>query len=180
MLVKQLADKVNAAGDTPADRLATVENPGALHHHLHTLPSPHIFSPLLQRRKPKGHGRQGKAAHQGGQHSTKEAHHSRVSFLSICFLLLFAISQFPSLCPFSLDLLLEEIFGTEEVPEYILSDSFEEEEDAMPEQRVNHQLRRRTRHLEHDLRDIPARCNAELERRMSLEALLGGKITIFI
>jgi hypothetical protein len=26
MLVKQLADKVNAAGDTPADRLAAVEN----------------------------------------------------------------------------------------------------------------------------------------------------------
>jgi hypothetical protein len=26
MLVKQLADKVNAAGDTPADQLATVEN----------------------------------------------------------------------------------------------------------------------------------------------------------
>jgi hypothetical protein len=26
MLVKQLADKVNAAGDTPADRLAVVEN----------------------------------------------------------------------------------------------------------------------------------------------------------
>jgi hypothetical protein len=34
---------------------------------------------------------------------------------------------------FSLDLLLEEIFGTEEVPEYILSDSFAEEEDATPE-----------------------------------------------
>jgi hypothetical protein len=26
MLVKQLADKVNAPGDTPADRLAAVEN----------------------------------------------------------------------------------------------------------------------------------------------------------
>jgi hypothetical protein len=26
MLVKQLADKVNAVGDTPADRLAAVEN----------------------------------------------------------------------------------------------------------------------------------------------------------
>jgi hypothetical protein len=34
---------------------------------------------------------------------------------------------------FSLDLLPEEIFGTEEVPEYILSDSFAEEEDATPE-----------------------------------------------
>jgi hypothetical protein len=49
----------------------------------------------------------------------------------------------------SLDLLPEEIFGTEEVPEYILYDSSSEEEDATPEQRVNHQLRRRIRHLEH-------------------------------
>jgi hypothetical protein len=80
----------------------------------------------------------------------------------------------------SLDLLPEEIFGTEEVPEYILSDSSEEEEDATPEQRVNHQLRRRIRHLEHNLWDITARCNAERERRMSLEALVGGKTLIFI
>jgi hypothetical protein len=81
---------------------------------------------------------------------------------------------------FSLDLLPEEIFGTEEVPEYILSDSSTEEEDATPEQRTNHQLRRRIRHLEHNLRDITARCSAEHERRMSLEALIGGKIFIFI
>jgi hypothetical protein len=67
----------------------------------------------------------------------------------------------------SLDLLPEEIFGTEE-------------EDATPEQRINHQLRRRIRHLEHNLRDITARCNAECECHMSLEALVGGKITIFI
>jgi hypothetical protein len=80
----------------------------------------------------------------------------------------------------SLDLLPEEIFGTEEVPEYILSDSSSEEENATPEQRINHQLRRHIRHLEHNLRDITARCNAERERRMSLEALVGGKITIFI
>jgi hypothetical protein len=80
----------------------------------------------------------------------------------------------------SLDLLPEEIFGTEEVPEYIFSDSSSEEEDATPEQRINHQLRRRIRHLEHNLRDITARCNAERERRMSLEALVGGKIIIFI
>jgi hypothetical protein len=33
----------------------------------------------------------------------------------------------------SLDLLPEEIFGTEEVHEYILSDSSAEEEDATPE-----------------------------------------------
>jgi hypothetical protein len=39
---------------------------------------------------------------------------------------------------FSLDLLPEEIFGTEETPEYILSDSPAEEEDATQEQRTNH------------------------------------------
>jgi hypothetical protein len=75
---------------------------------------------------------------------------------------------YPSLIFFSLDLLPEEIFGTEEVPEYILSDSSSEEEIATPEQRINHQLRRRIRHLEHNLRDITARCNAERERCMSL------------
>jgi septal ring factor EnvC (AmiA/AmiB activator) len=80
----------------------------------------------------------------------------------------------------SLDLLPEEIFGTEEVPEYILSDSSSEEENAMSEQKMNHQLRRRIRHLEHNLRDITARCNAEREHRMSLEALIGGKILISI
>jgi hypothetical protein len=52
---------------------------------------------------------------------------------------------------FSLDLLPEKIFGTKEVPEYILSDSYAEEEEATPEQRTNHQLRRRIRHLEHNL-----------------------------
>jgi hypothetical protein len=80
----------------------------------------------------------------------------------------------------SLDLLPEEIFGTEEVPEYILSDSSTEEEDTTPEQRTNHQLRCRIRHLEHDLRDITACCSVERERRMSLEALVGGKIFILI
>jgi hypothetical protein len=78
----------------------------------------------------------------------------------------------------SLDLLPEEIFGTEEVPEYILSDSSTEEENATPEQRINHQLRRRIQHLEHNLRDITARCNAEREHRMSLEVFVGGKISI--
>jgi hypothetical protein len=77
-------------------------------------------------------------------------------------------------------LLPEEIFGTEEVPKYILSDSSAEEENATPEQRINHQLCRRIWHLEHNLRDITACCNAERERRMSLEALIGGKISIFI
>jgi hypothetical protein len=80
----------------------------------------------------------------------------------------------------SLDLLPEDIFGTEEVPEYILSDSSSEEENATPEQMINHQLRRCIRHLEHNLRDINARCNTERERRMSLEALVGGTISIFI
>jgi hypothetical protein len=80
----------------------------------------------------------------------------------------------------SIDLLPEEIFGTGEVPEYILSDSSIEEENTTPEQRINHQLRRRIRHLEHNLWDITARCNAERERRMCLEALVGGKITISI
>jgi hypothetical protein len=74
---------------------------------------------------------------------------------------------------FSLDLLPEEIFGTEEVPEHILSDSSAEEEDATPEQRTNHQLRLRIKHLEHDLQDITARCSAERECHMSLEALVG-------
>jgi hypothetical protein len=77
-------------------------------------------------------------------------------------------------------LLPEEIFGTEEVPEYILSDSSIEEENATPEQGMNHQLCRRIRHLEHNLRDITACCNGERERRMNLEALIGGKISIFI
>jgi hypothetical protein len=81
---------------------------------------------------------------------------------------------------FSLDMLPEEIFGTEEVPEYILSDSSAKEEDATPEQNTNHQLRRRIRHLEHNLRDITARYSAKRERRMSLEALVGGKIFILI
>jgi hypothetical protein len=81
---------------------------------------------------------------------------------------------------FILDLLPEEIFGTKEVPEYILSDPSTEEESTTPEQRTNHQLHRRIRHLEHNLRDITAHCSAERERRMSLEALVGGKIFILI
>jgi hypothetical protein len=93
---------------------------------------------------------------------------------------LFAISWFTPLCFFSLELLPGEIFGTEEVPEYILSDSSTEEENTTREQRINHQLRHRIRHLEHNLQDITARCNAERERCMSLEVLVGGKISIFI
>jgi hypothetical protein len=85
----------------------------------------------------------------------------------------------PYLFSSSLDLLPEEIFGTEETPEYISSDSSLEAEDATPEQSINHQLRRRVRHLEHDLGDITARCQAERECRMALEALVGGKTSIF-
>jgi hypothetical protein len=81
---------------------------------------------------------------------------------------------------FSLDLLTEKIFGTEETPEYILSDSSAEEEDNTPEQRTNHQLRCRIWHLEHDVRDITAHCSAEREHRMSLEALVGDKIFTLI
>jgi hypothetical protein len=81
---------------------------------------------------------------------------------------------------FSLNLLPEEIFGTEKFPEHIRFDSLSEEENAMHEQKTNHQLRRRIRHLEHDLRDITARCSAERECRMSLEALVGGKIFTLI
>jgi hypothetical protein len=89
-------------------------------------------------------------------------------------------SRDSSFFDFSLNLLPEEIFGTEEVHEYILSNSSAEEEDATPEQRTNHQLRRRIRLLEHDPRDITARSSAERERRMSLKALVGGKIFILI
>jgi hypothetical protein len=76
---------------------------------------------------------------------------------------------------FSLDLLPEEVIGTEDVPEYISSDSSPEAEDATPEQRAIRQLRRRARHLERGLRDMSVRCQAERERRMALEALVGGK-----
>jgi hypothetical protein len=87
---------------------------------------------------------------------------------------------YPYLFSSSLHLLPEEILGTEETPEYISSDSSLEAEDATPEQRIIHLLRHRVRHLEHDLRDITTRCQAERERRMALEALVGGKTSIFI
>jgi septal ring factor EnvC (AmiA/AmiB activator) len=77
---------------------------------------------------------------------------------------------------FSLDLLPEEIFGIEEIPEHIRSDSSTEEENATHEQKTNHQLRRRIRHLEHDLRDITAHFSAERERRMKLEAVIDSAI----
>jgi hypothetical protein len=40
-------------------------------------------------------------------------------------------------------------------------------------------LRHCIRHLEHDLRDITARFQAEGEHRMALEVLVGGKTSIF-
>jgi hypothetical protein len=89
-------------------------------------------------------------------------------------------SRDSSFFDFSLDLLPEDIFGIEEIPEYILSDSSTEEENATHGQKINHQLRRRIRHLEHDLQDITARCSAEHERHLSLEALVGGKIFTLI
>jgi hypothetical protein len=58
------------------------------------------------------------------------------------------------------------------------SNSSAEEEDATHEQRTNHQLRYRIRHLENDLRDITAPCCAERECRMNLEAVIGGEILI--
>jgi hypothetical protein len=81
---------------------------------------------------------------------------------------------------FSFNQLPEDIFGTEEIPEHILSDSSAEEEDATHEQRTNHQLRRRIRHLEHDLWDITVYCCAEHERRMNFEVVIGGEIFILI
>jgi hypothetical protein len=85
-------------------------------------------------------------------------------------------SRDSSFFDFSLDLLPEDIFGTEEIPEYILSDSSTEEENATHEQKTNHQPRRRIWHHEHDLRDITARCSAERERHMNLEAVIGSEI----
>jgi hypothetical protein len=87
-------------------------------------------------------------------------------------------SRDSSFFDFSFNLLPEDIFGTEEIPEHIRSDSSAEEEDVTHEQRANHQLRRRTRHPEHDLRDINTLCCAERERRMSLEVVIGGEISI--
>jgi hypothetical protein len=89
-------------------------------------------------------------------------------------------SRDSSFFDFSFNLLPEEIFSTEEILEHIHSDSSAEEENATHEQRTNHQLRRRIRHLEHDPRDITARCSAERERRMSLEVVICGEIFILI
>jgi hypothetical protein len=55
-------------------------------------------------------------------------------------------SRDSSFFDFSFNLLLEDIFGIEEIPEHIRSNSSAEEEDATHEQRANHQLRRRIWH----------------------------------
>jgi hypothetical protein len=89
-------------------------------------------------------------------------------------------SRDSSVFEFSFNLLPEEILGTEEFPEHIRSDSSSKEENTMHEQKTNHQLCRRIRHLEHDPQDITTRCSAERERRMILEALVGGKIFTLI
>jgi hypothetical protein len=89
-------------------------------------------------------------------------------------------SRDSSFFDFSFNLLQEDIFGTEEIPEHIHSDSSAEEEDTTHEQRANYQLHRRIRHLEHDLRDITALCCAERERRMSVEVVIGSEIFILI
>jgi hypothetical protein len=88
-------------------------------------------------------------------------------------------SRDSSFFDFDFNLLPEDIFGTKEFPEHILFDSSTKEENATHEQKANHRLRRRIRHLEHDLRDITARCHAKRERRMSLEVAIGGEIFIF-
>jgi hypothetical protein len=87
-------------------------------------------------------------------------------------------SRDSSFFDFSFNLLSDDIFGTEEILEHILSDSSAKEEDATHEQRANHQLRRRIQHLKPDLRDITAHCYAECERRMCLEVAIGGEIFI--
>jgi hypothetical protein len=81
---------------------------------------------------------------------------------------------------FSLDLLPEDIFSTEEIPEYILSNSSTEKQNATHEQKTNHQLCHRIWYLEHDLRGITAHCSAVRERRMNMEAVIGGEIFILI
>jgi hypothetical protein len=87
-------------------------------------------------------------------------------------------SRDSSFFDFSFNLLPEDIFGTEEIPEHIRSDCSAEEEDATHEQRANYQLLHRIRHLEHDLWDITAGCCAERECCMSLEVVIGSEIFI--
>jgi hypothetical protein len=145
----------------------------ALQIHSHTHPSLLIFSPAPEKKTPKPWTKASNPRRTAPQRNARFK--SEFSFdlllVSSCDLALYLFFVFS----FSLDLLPEEIIGTEDMPEYISSDSSLEAEDATPEQRISHQLRRRVGHLEHDLWDITARCQAERERRMALEALVGGQ-----
>jgi hypothetical protein len=120
------------------------------------------------------HHAQRTASHQKSEPSESNLFFSSFSLDLDCNLMIHSFFDF------SFNLLPEDIFGTEEIPEYILSDSSAEEEDATPEQMTNHQLRRRIRHLENDLWDITVRCCAERERCMNLEVVIGDEIFILI
>jgi hypothetical protein len=109
---------------------------------------------------------------------SKKANHLRVISSSHSLLLILITILWLIFFDFSLDLQPEDIFGTKEIPEYIHSDSSTEEENATHEHKTNHQLRRRIQNLEHDLWDITAHCSDERERRMNLEAVIGGEIFI--
>jgi hypothetical protein len=73
-------------------------------------------------------------------------------------------------------LLPEDVFGTDVAPISIISDSSIQAEGATLEHKTNHQLRRRIRHLEHDLRVASINHWAERERRMRLEVEIGSEI----
>jgi hypothetical protein len=102
--------------------------------HSHTHPSLHIFSPAPEEKTPRPWT---KANNPSGRTTPQRSAPFESEF---SFNLLLAFVCDPVLYPlfvfFSLDLLPEEIFGTEKTPEYISSDS--SEEDATPEQRTNH------------------------------------------
>jgi hypothetical protein len=98
----------------------------------------HFSSPLLslEKKTPKLWTRASnprRAAHQGNVRFGSEFSLDLLLVLSHDLVLhVFFLS------PSSLDLLPEEVIGTEDVPEYISSDSSLEAEDATPEQRTNH------------------------------------------
>jgi hypothetical protein len=77
-------------------------------------------------------------------------------------------------------LLPEEIFGPEDVPEYILSDSSAENKTPRQNRSPTTNCAIAFGILEQNPRDITTRFSAEREHRMSLEALVGGTIFILI
>jgi hypothetical protein len=107
----------------------------ALQIHSHTHPSLHIISPAPEEKTPRPWT---KASNPSGRIAPQRSapFESEFSFNLLpafaCDLVLYPLFVF-----FSLDLLPKEIFGTEETPEYISSDSSLEAEDATPEQRIN-------------------------------------------